>query len=46
VAPTEPEVGKIYSGKVANIVPFCCFVQLEGLGKTLGGLSAHFTGAM
>lgn len=35
---TEPEIGKIYSGKVANIVPFGCFVQLEGLRKRWEGL--------
>ncbi|XP_049808089.1 ATP-dependent RNA helicase DHX8 [Schistocerca nitens] len=37
-APTEPEIGKIYSGKVANIVPFGCFVQLEGLRRRWEGL--------
>ncbi|KAG8223933.1 hypothetical protein J437_LFUL003741, partial [Ladona fulva] len=36
--PTEPEVGKIYAGKVANIVPFGCFVQLEGLRRRWEGL--------
>ncbi|GLH04522.1 ATP-dependent RNA helicase DHX8 [Gryllus bimaculatus] len=35
---TEPEIGKIYSGKVANIVPFGCFVQLEGLRRRWEGL--------
>ncbi|XP_071446901.1 ATP-dependent RNA helicase DHX8 [Hetaerina americana] len=35
---TEPEVGKIYAGKVANIVPFGCFVQLEGLRRRWEGL--------
>lgn len=35
---SEPEIGKIYSGKVANIVPFGCFVQLEGLRKRWEGL--------
>ncbi|KAF4532358.1 hypothetical protein B566_EDAN003662 [Ephemera danica] len=30
---TEPELGKIYSGKVANIVTFGCFVQLEGFQR-------------
>jgi len=34
----EPEVGKIYAGKVANIVPFGCFVQLEGLRRRWEGL--------
>ncbi|XP_067003778.2 ATP-dependent RNA helicase DHX8 [Anabrus simplex] len=37
-AATEPELGKIYSGKVANIVPFGCFVQLEGLRRRWEGL--------
>ena len=36
--PMDPEVGKIYSGKVANIVAFGCFVQLEGLKKRWEGL--------
>ncbi|XP_066599381.1 ATP-dependent RNA helicase DHX8 [Prorops nasuta] len=36
--PTDPEVGKIYSGKVANIVKFGCFVQLEGLKRRWEGL--------
>ncbi|KDR11769.1 ATP-dependent RNA helicase DHX8 isoform X1 [Zootermopsis nevadensis] len=35
---TEPEIGKIYAGKVANIVPFGCFVQLEGLRRRWEGL--------
>ena len=35
---TEPEIGKIYHGKVANIVPFGCFVQLEGLRSRWEGL--------
>nr|CAD7424482.1 unnamed protein product [Timema monikensis] len=35
---SEPEIGKIYSGKVANIVPFGCFVQLEGLRRRWEGL--------
>ncbi|KAJ8683658.1 hypothetical protein QAD02_019450 [Eretmocerus hayati] len=35
---TEPEIGKIYDGKVANIVPFGCFVQLEGLRRRWEGL--------
>ncbi|OAD52333.1 ATP-dependent RNA helicase DHX8 [Eufriesea mexicana] len=34
----DPEVGKIYSGKVANIVPFGCFVQMEGLKRRWEGL--------
>ncbi|RZF38410.1 hypothetical protein LSTR_LSTR006536 [Laodelphax striatellus] len=34
----EPELGKIYDGKVANIVPFGCFVQLEGLRRRIEGL--------
>ncbi|XP_035740452.1 ATP-dependent RNA helicase DHX8-like [Vespa mandarinia] len=34
----EPEVGQIYTGKVANIVPFGCFVQLEGLRRRWEGL--------
>ncbi|KAH8403965.1 hypothetical protein KR215_007223 [Drosophila sulfurigaster] len=34
----DPEAGKIYSGKVANIVPFGCFVQLFGLRKRWEGL--------
>lgn len=34
----EPEMGKIYAGKVANIVPFGCFVQLEGLKRRWEGL--------
>ncbi|PNF33382.1 ATP-dependent RNA helicase DHX8 [Cryptotermes secundus] len=38
LAATEPEIGKIYSGKVANIVPFGCFVQLEGLRRRWEGL--------
>ncbi|XP_014219394.1 ATP-dependent RNA helicase DHX8 [Copidosoma floridanum] len=32
------EVGKIYHGKVANIVPFGCFVQLDGLRRRCEGL--------
>ncbi|CAG5108336.1 Similar to DHX8: ATP-dependent RNA helicase DHX8 (Homo sapiens) [Cotesia congregata] len=36
--PSNPEVGKIYSGKVANIVQFGCFVQLEGLRRKCDGL--------
>lgn len=34
----DPEIGKIYSGKVANLVPFGCFVQLLGLRKKCEGL--------
>ncbi|XP_018336922.1 ATP-dependent RNA helicase DHX8 [Agrilus planipennis] len=34
----EPIPGKIYNGKVANIVPFGCFVQLEGLKRRWEGL--------
>lgn len=34
----DPEVGKIYSGKVANIVAFGCFVQIFGLKKRWEGL--------
>lgn len=34
----EPEVAKIYAGKVANIVPFGCFVSLEGLRRRWEGL--------
>ncbi|XP_011201703.2 ATP-dependent RNA helicase DHX8 [Bactrocera dorsalis] len=36
--PDDPEAGKIYAGKVANIVPFGCFVQLFGLRKRWEGL--------
>lgn len=36
--PDDPEAGKIYSGRVANIVPFGCFVQLLGLKKRWEGL--------
>lgn len=36
--PDDPEPGKIYSGRVANIVPFGCFVQLLGLKKRWEGL--------
>uniref|UniRef100_T1HWH8 RNA helicase n=1 Tax=Rhodnius prolixus TaxID=13249 RepID=T1HWH8_RHOPR len=36
--PLEPEIGKIYHGKVANIVSFGCFVQLEGLKRRFEGL--------
>lgn len=36
--PDDPEAGKIYSARVANIVPFGCFVQLMGLRKKWEGL--------
>ncbi|KAL3268520.1 hypothetical protein HHI36_007629 [Cryptolaemus montrouzieri] len=34
----DPVPGKIYNGKVANIVNFGCFVQLEGLRRRWEGL--------
>uniref|UniRef100_A0A6P7GVK9 ATP-dependent RNA helicase DHX8-like n=1 Tax=Diabrotica virgifera virgifera TaxID=50390 RepID=A0A6P7GVK9_DIAVI len=34
----DPTPGKIYNGKVSNIVPFGCFVQLEGLKRRWEGL--------
>lgn len=34
----DPELGRIYDGKVANIVNFGCFVQLFGLRKKWEGL--------
>lgn len=34
----DPEPGEIYSGRVANIVPFGCFVQILGLKKRWEGL--------
>lgn len=34
----DPEPGKIYEGKVNNIVPFGCFVQLYNLRKKWEGL--------
>lgn len=34
----NPVVGKIYEGKVTNILNFGCFVQLEGLRRRLEGL--------
>uniref|UniRef100_A0A1B0CYN0 RNA helicase n=1 Tax=Phlebotomus papatasi TaxID=29031 RepID=A0A1B0CYN0_PHLPP len=34
----DPEPGKIYSGKVANIVQFGCFVQILGVRKRWEGL--------
>ena len=36
--PEYPEIGKIYSGKVSNIVAFGCFVQIEDLRKRCEGL--------
>ncbi|XP_055920622.1 ATP-dependent RNA helicase DHX8 [Eupeodes corollae] len=36
--PDDPEPGKVYTAKVANIVPFGCFVQLFGLRKRWEGL--------
>lgn len=36
--PLEPEIGKIYNGKVTNIVSFGCFVQIEGLKRRWEGL--------
>ncbi|XP_054717048.1 ATP-dependent RNA helicase DHX8-like [Uloborus diversus] len=36
--PLEPVVGKIYNGKVTNIMQFGCFVQLESLRKRWEGL--------
>lgn len=36
--PDDPEPGKIYSGRVANIVAFGCFVQLMGVRKKWEGL--------
>lgn len=36
--PLEPEVGKIFHGKITNIMQFGCFVQLEGLRKRWEGL--------
>lgn len=36
--PDDPEAGKVYAGRVANIVPFGCFVQLLGLKKRWEGL--------
>ncbi|KAG5879717.1 hypothetical protein JTB14_023033 [Gonioctena quinquepunctata] len=34
----DPVPGKIYSGKVSNLVPFGCFVQLESLRRRWEGL--------
>ncbi|CAK9300122.1 unnamed protein product [Gordionus sp. m RMFG-2023] len=36
--PTIPEVGNIYEGRIANIVTFGCFVQLEGFRTKMDGL--------
>ncbi|XP_059620544.1 ATP-dependent RNA helicase DHX8 [Phlebotomus argentipes] len=36
--PDDPEPGKIYSGRVANIVQFGAFVQIMGLRKRWEGL--------
>ncbi|KAK7010900.1 ATP-dependent RNA helicase DHX8 [Biomphalaria glabrata] len=36
--PLEPLVGSIYEGKITSILPFGCFVQLEGLRKRWEGL--------
>ena len=36
--PESPDVGKVYAGKVSNIVAFGCFVQMEGLQKRCEGL--------
>jgi len=36
--PAEPEVGAIYSGKVANITGFGCFIALEGFRRKVEGL--------
>ncbi|XP_077977949.1 ATP-dependent RNA helicase DHX8-like [Glandiceps talaboti] len=36
--PPDPELGNIYEGKVASIMQFGCFVQLEGLRKRCDGL--------
>ncbi|KAB7499175.1 ATP-dependent RNA helicase DHX8 [Armadillidium nasatum] len=34
----NPTLGKVYEGKVTNILNFGCFVQLEGLKRRLEGL--------
>ncbi|CAG9861883.1 unnamed protein product [Phyllotreta striolata] len=34
----DPTPGKIYNGKVSNVVPFGCFVQLESLKRRWEGL--------
>ncbi|XP_053689377.1 ATP-dependent RNA helicase DHX8 [Sabethes cyaneus] len=36
--PDEPEPGKIYDGRVVNIVAFGCFVQLTGFRRKKEGL--------
>ncbi|XP_058459860.1 ATP-dependent RNA helicase DHX8 [Malaya genurostris] len=36
--PEEPEPGKIYDGRVVNIVAFGCFVQLTGFRRKKEGL--------
>lgn len=36
--PDDPEPGNIYSGRVTNIVPFGCFVQMAGLRRPKEGL--------
>ncbi|KAK2710309.1 ATP-dependent RNA helicase DHX8-like [Artemia franciscana] len=36
--PENAEIGLIYTGKVTNLVPFGCFVQLEGLRRRTEGL--------
>ncbi|XP_052861874.1 ATP-dependent RNA helicase DHX8 [Anopheles cruzii] len=36
--PEEPEAGKIYEGRVVNIVAFGCFVQLVGFRRKKEGL--------
>ncbi|CAG7822811.1 unnamed protein product [Allacma fusca] len=38
IPPAEPEINKIYGGKISSIVPFGCFVQLDGLRKRWEGL--------
>lgn len=35
---TDPQVGKIYTGKVTSIKHFGCFVSIEGLVKDVEGL--------
>ncbi len=36
--PSDPELGCIYNGKVANITGFGCFVALEGFRRKVEGL--------
>ena len=36
--PENPEVGKVYAGKVMNLAAFGCFVQMEGLRRRCEGL--------